>query len=789
MFLSSLNIDVQIHQEEVKKPSHSSVVLVPLKSKSTAVQQLVLTITHLEDKVSAKLIDDTAQLVFREWQSVFPLYPVQRAFADILSGDSIEIYITFDATNIFSNTQIRNIKKTISELFETELKKVVNSAKKEVEPVVEQMYEANLSSYSDPSKRRADLDLRERFSNLQQENSELQSALQQSKMDELTQKESIDELRSEIEKQQRSLTGVAERSNYQKPEITEAYQKIQKGLEDTNFKLRQAQQELLDKQREIQRLQSVVVENERYINTLQSDYDQLRESSQFQLEKTLEENDQLKSELTEYKNEELNNKKTVQLMKSEMRQVISDTENMQEDLKQKLQRMQYENEELRTIIKENQEFEDRTHQELLEATRQLTDVKDIVNRLETENGLLTQEWELRYQTLVGEKEEISAAYKTSRELEMARNNELIELKTNLITLEQQLQQAELDKKQVDTDWQTRLMTEEREKERLVQQVVLDKDQFIRNKEQEVKRLSDRLAQQKQLVDKLMENQSDTQVAWQENHEALEVNYQQALEKTAKLEVEILSLVEKNKSLEIQLEALERVEPIVAIKTTDEVELDMIQQEIDQEVAELTATSEALEEISSLEADDDYYAYDEEDSDYEYDYDEEDSDYEYGYDDDDYDYHEVDDLVEYHPESIKEDIEELLDSKDDDGKEKISKKDYAIYELYINNLKDLVEQADEEEFKEFVEPKMKKFKKFKKEFEEDVKAPTLFSRKYKLTTGLANEMKAYVLMSRHLSVLLDVEVLESDYDYDYDSDYDYEYDYDYDYDYDSDYDYE
>ena len=75
-------------------------------------------------------------------------------------------------------------------------------------------------------------------------------------------------------------------------------------------------------------------------------------------------------------------------------------------------------------------------------------------------------------------------------------------------------------------------------------------------------------------------------------------------------------------------------------------------------------------------------------------------------------------------------------------------------------------------------KMKKFKKFKRDFEDDVKSPTLFSRKYKMETGLANQMKAYVLMSRHLSVLLDVEISDDEY-YDYDYGYDYDYDYEYD----------
>ena len=772
MFENKLNIDVQIHQEEIKKPDHTSLVLVPLKNQSPIVHQLVLKVDHLESDITPKQVDEISQTVFKEWQSIFPLYPVERAFADLLSGRSLEVYVTFNAANIFSNTQIRNIKKTISEMLETEIKRSLETSKeKKMESnASKRSYELPLFEQESHVSRQQDLELRDRFSHLRQENSDLQSALQQSKYDELTQKESINELRLELDRQQRSL---AEMKDTDYTEQTSAYQKVQEALEETGDKLRQSQQDLLDKQRKIQRLQSIVAENERYVASLQSDYDQLRESSNFQLERTLEENDRLKSELIDYKNQELENKEALHLVKAEMRQIILETENVQEELRQKLQRIQHENEELRAVINENQKFEEKTHEELIETTRELARVNDLMKQLQTEKELVNQEWETKYGLLSIEKEELAVAFKASHELENTRSQEILELRNHLVSLEQRLQQAELDKKQSETEWQTRLMTEERQNEQMIQQISLDKEQFVRNKEQEIQRLSERLEQQKQLVDKLMTTQSNTQAVWKDNTTTLENNYQIAKENSTELEAEIARLLGVNQDLQRKLAKYEAEEIEVAstelpiIPEIPEMDLETLDQAIEQELAEPIVEEIVTEEIADEE---EYYDYESDDEDYGYIYEYDDEDY-------DYDYHEVDDLVSYNPESVEEDVNELLDNKDDEGKAKITKRDFAVYELYLDNLEKLVEQADGEDFKAFVEPKMKKFKRFKKEFEEDVKSPTLFSRKYKLSTGLENQMKAYVLMSRHLSVLLDVEVSEDD-DYGYDYDYDYEYDYEY-----------
>ncbi|MDR2276983.1 MAG: hypothetical protein LBE23_03935 [Vagococcus sp.] len=89
MFGKPLNIEIQIYQEEIKKPENTSLVLVPLKNQSSVVHQLVLKVEELRIGISPKQIDDISQVVFKEWQTIFPLYPVERAFANILSEQTL----------------------------------------------------------------------------------------------------------------------------------------------------------------------------------------------------------------------------------------------------------------------------------------------------------------------------------------------------------------------------------------------------------------------------------------------------------------------------------------------------------------------------------------------------------------------------------------------------------------------------------------------------------------------------------------------------------------------------
>lgn len=824
MFLDELNIDVQIYQEEVKKPNTSSIVLVPLQNKSEVTNQLLLKWSDREGHLTQKDIDEASQVVFKEWERIFPLYKIERAFVDISSRGTIEVYVTFDSSNIFSNTQIRNIKKTISELLVKEIKNVSNntatkpserrSVRAESKHINNQASLAQQKlSDAEKTHRRVELDLRERFNTLKKENSDLQMALQQSKADELNQKETIGHLTLQIERQQRTLNDLSEGKVSRDAEAEERYRQLQEQLDDLNYKLRQSSQELLEKQREIQQLQNVVSDNDRYVTSLQADYDQLRESNNSQVEQLLQENDLLKSDLITYQNNELNDKQQVQAFKNEMRQVSLEKENIQEELTQKLQRVEYENNELRTVLKENQVFEDKTQQDLVQTTRDLNTTRESLKQLETENSLLTHEWEARFQKVATEKEELATAYNTSRQLEMERQNELIQLKDRLMTLEQNLQQAGLEQQRVVTKWESRVADEQREKDRILQQANIEKEQFSRNKEQEIKRLSERLEQQQQLVDKLMATNTETQTSWQENYQLLETNYKNAREKSSQLEQEISRLVQENQRLEQRLAGMENrkatmiptpvitpvVEEVAApsleeIIQTPVVAVDPVQQEIDNEVASLEKPKAKVKPSPEVEdvayEEESYYSYEEDseddydegyEDDYGYDDDyEDDYDYDYDYedeydDDDDYGYSEVDDLIGYDPETVREDVEELLDSADEEGTEKVSKKDFAVYEEHLDKLKRRLDKTEDIEFKTFVTPKMKKFNKFKNKFEEDVVAPKLFSRKYKIEEGTFNQLKAYVLMSRHLEVLAGED--EED-DYGYEDDYDYDYDYDY-----------
>lgn len=804
MFSNELNIDVQIYQEEVKKPSNSSQVLVPIQNKSEIINQLLLKWSDRESKLTQKNIDEVTRNIFREWESTFPLYKIERAFAEVSSRGSIEVYVTFDSKNIFSNTQIRNIKKTITDLLVKELEKITvkNETTRPEQVESNRFRQTGTSTHKkatdvDQVQRRAELDLRDRFNTLKKENNELQMALQQSKADELSQKESIGQLKLQMERQQRVLNEMNEGKNAHNTEEKERNRQLQEQLDDVNYRLRQSSQELLERQREIQQLQLVVSDNENYINGLQADYEQLRTANNTQIEQLLEENDMLKTDLIDYRNSELDDKQKVQIIKNELHQLTLEKENIQEDLKQKLQRMEYENDELRTVFKENQVFEDKTQQDLNETTRELTKFRDDVKRLETENSLLTREWETRYQNLSNEKEELAIAYNSSRQMDVERQNELIQLKNNVVSLEQNLQQAGLEQQRSVSLWEERVSKEERETTRILQQATLDKEQFSRNKEQEIKRLSDRLAQQQGLVDKLMLSQKETQENWQENYQLLETNYKTARDRSTQLEQEISRLLQDNQLLETKLAGLEQrntrvvspvipVAPVVAavvapsvaaIVEQNNIVNDSLQAEIDNEVASLDVPKAKVAPKVEKEI-----AYEEEveteaaDSDYDYDYDEYGYDDEYEYDDeyDDDDVNETDDLLGYDAETVKEDIEELLDNTDDEDIEKVSKKDFAIFEERIDGLKRLFEKTEDVDFKNFVAPKMKKYNKLKNKLDEDVKGPKLFSPKYKIESGLFNEIKAYALMSRHLQLLAG-EDDEEEYDYD---GYDYDYGYDY-----------
>lgn len=178
----------------------------------------------------------------------------------------------------------------------------------------------------------------------------------------------------------------------------------------------------------------------------------------------------------------------------------------------------------------------------------------------------------------------------------------------------------------------------------------------------------------------MATQSNTQAGWKDNTTTLENNYQLAKENSTELEAEIARLLGVNQDLQRKLAKYEAEEieldftELPIIPEIPEMDLESLDQAIEQELAEPIVEKIVTEEI----ADEEYYDYELDDEDYGYIYEYDDEDY-------DYDYHEVDDLVSYNPESVEEDVNELLDNKDDEGKAKITKRDFAVYELYLDNL--------------------------------------------------------------------------------------------------------
>ncbi|MGO3733244.1 MAG: hypothetical protein ACTJHC_08700, partial [Vagococcus sp.] len=672
MFFEDVNIDVQIYQEEVKKPSESSIILMPSKQQGAQINQLLLKWTDSEGVLTQKDIDQVGQSLFQEWESTFPLYQLERAFVDMTGYHTIELYMTFDASTVFSNTQIRNIKKNSPELLKKELQKVTEHAeagdRKQVAKTESNQLTNRVSllqqqlTDTEQSQHRIERDLQDKLNAMKRENSDLQMKLQQSKADELSQKEKLGRLTVLVEKQQRTLDDLSNGSNQVKNEYDERYRQLKDENDDLNYQLRKSNTELLDKQRDIQQLEQTISQHDRYVQTLQVDLDRAKQSNDVQLNQLMAENEALKADVIRYQNNELAAQKSVQgtqtellALKNDITQLHLERDNRQEEMQQKYQRAQFENEELRAVLKENQTFEDQTQHELVEVTRELGAKRERVKQLETENQLLAHEWESRYQHIQSERDELTVLLDNTRQLDVERQNELMQLNDRLSTQEQTMRQAVLETERMTSKWQERLALLEVENKRLVQQSEIEKEQIARSKQNEIKHLSDRLTQQQELVSKMVASQKDTQSSWQDNYKQLEKNYQQARQQTANYEQELLVLKQKNQTLEAKLSHLEQLDKVssdvsdldqplgipasafahAVIPELTTVEDNQLMDDIDREVEELTvpvvdtpaAISEDVEEpIPNI-------SYEDESSEDEYGYNEDDDDYDYDYEDD------------------------------------------------------------------------------------------------------------------------------------------------------------
>lgn len=787
-----LNVDVQIYQDELKKPTSSSLMLIPLSEESTTRNQLLLRWSNVGKELSQSDIESLSKRFFISWEEQFPLYQVERAFVDRHPRRPIEFYITFQASNIYSNTQIRNIKKKAPNLLRKELQTVYQEANVRVSAGQETTESSQLNqrmsllqqqlSDSEQSQRRIESEWQDKLLQLQRENNDLQLRLQQSKSEELAKKDQIGRLTLELEKQQRLLDQKETHYSETTTGIEVKYRGLQEELEDLTYQYRQTTQELFEKQREIQNLQYEVTNHDQLVQSLQLDFDRLKEANNQQIQQLMSENETLKQDIITYQTQDLETRRATQGIQSEMLGLKNDVarlslekETIKDEYLLQTQRIETENKELHTILSENQAFEEQMQSELLLTTQELNAQVEKARQLELEMSRIQQEWETRQRTVQLENDNLSVSLENARQLERERQAELINLNEHIVSQEQALQMARLEKDRLTTKWKTRIAEIEREKEELLKQTQLEKEQFVRSKELEIQRLTERLQQQQGLVEQLMKNQQESQSSWQGNYKQLEENYQKIKEQSTQFEQEVIRLRQENRLLEGKKEISSSMfyeeEPVMPVSSIEvpvieTLTSDIVVPEITESVTETPVLTPVTPEISDMYTDDKDYDYEDE---YEDEY-----DYEYDYD------YEDDSFLGYHKESIEEDIEEYFDDIDDDSITKVSKQDYQELEEHLDSLKKrFKETPNEEAFKLVAHAKMKKFKKFESKFENDVKKPRLFSRKYKMEEGLLNQAKGYALISYHLGYLLGDLDNDDDYDYDdYEDDYDYDYDYDY-----------
>lgn len=638
MSLEELVIDAQLYQGEPKKPTTNSVILLPVQNITTKKNQILLKWSNKTLNMSQKGLDQAAQIFFSEWALAFPLYPVERAFLDTTKHGNLEMLITFDASSLYSNTQIRNIKSTSPRL----LKKALETTSDSIE----------------------------------------QNELGQTS----------------------SLSG--------------HYDQISQVKESNFVQLEADKKDLNQKQKLNQKLENSLTGNDQFIETLQSDLMKLRQ-----------ENETLKDTIIHLKDIEMDytqknqaSETEVFILKTRIADLMLEVENGVEEWRQKYQRAQFETEELRLIITENQEFENR---ELVEA------------------------WEKKYSDVVNKKEEITSQYELLVEQLQSQQQEILELSEKNIQKDYQIQQLNYEHIQ-----------QQEEYSQIIAQKEVDKDNLERTKDAEIERLSKRLSQQQTLVSQVMDSQKNNQIKWQENYSKIEQNYRIASEKVLSLEKELSQLRQANIQLQYRSEQSLASESL-DVELPKDVDLpqaldiklptyadEVVHTEVDTETVKVV-------EDSSVEVSDEEYAYEDdydEDYDYEYDY-----EYAYDYDYSDYDdYSEDDDVLGYDAESVMDDVDELLyESAEEDGTVKISKKEYELFKHSLDELKERWEELGDQDlkFKEWATPKMKKFKRFDKGLDSNVTPPKLFSRKYKMEESVWCEMQAYALISRHIETIL------------------------------------
>lgn len=723
MTLEEFVIDVQLYQDETKEPTEESVTVLPAQNITTKKNQLQLKWSNRKMKLSRSVIIKTVDLFLTQWKQTFSLYPIERVFIDYAAHERIELLITFDANRLYSNTQIRNIKANAPEL----LKKALNKAYAQY-GLIEATPTSTVSSSSTMDYDRFDT---------------TSSAVT----------EAMTFVASEnISSNENSLV-------------------VGKDAINTNQKILDLDQQILEKSQVIQSY-------EKNIKSVQREYET-------KIEQVLQENDKLKQKILSYQDKEIDYRQQLQLSQSEIFTLKNNVSELNVSLEQdrglwkrRLQSLQTENDDLRRVIIENQQFEEQVQNSLRKATDSLQEKEELLAQIQQENELTVKEWELKLQQVSDDKERLNTQHERLNELLAERQEMIQQLTDELGQKERDLSKLIFDHQQATQEFQHQLALKDEELTGLDQ-----------SKNEEIQRLSDRLEKQQKLVDQLMTSQESTQNKWQDNYNRLEKNYRAAASKVFDLEQEL------SKLRQVSVTASAMTEPVFPnlpvddeLNFNDELismpQLDSFDLDIEASVGSEPVVDE-IEIEDNLDksyqyTDDDYeygyqydgeysYSYDDEDDDYDedydYDYDSDDYDEDYDYDyedyDEDYDYEDEydDDVLGYDEETIMEDVDSILeDTEDEEGKEKIRKKEFSAFESQLDELSDRWKELDDQDvkFKKWAAPLMKKFDRFYRKLDDNVKEPSLFSRKYVTTEEVWGQIQAYALISRHIETLLNYE---------------------------------
>ncbi|MGX6971333.1 hypothetical protein [Vagococcus bubulae] len=752
MSLEDLVIDVQLYQEETKQPNSNSVILLTNQNIAMKKNQLLLKWSNRRARISEQTIKQAVGIFLSKWKQNFYLYPVERVFLDYSAHERIELLITFEASRLYSNTQIRNIKTTAPNLFKLAITEAQEQFGDATRAQYNQSMQPGLMGYDD-----------NKFSMGTHAQKPMSSSQVSSRFDD----------------------------------------------------------DLFGKDQKIYSLEQQLNENSRVIKSFEQEIKSVRQEYEQKIEQVVIENDDLKQRIISYQDNEIDYRQQLQLNQSEILSLKNNVtelnfelENEANNWQEKLKAIQTENEELRLVINENQQFEEQVQRSLDESNQKLKEKENQLIRLEQESNMLTKEWQMKYQQISIENERLKEQQLRLEDLLSERQDMIQVLNDELTQKELAIQEIAQENQRIAQRMQEELTRRE-----------MDFNNLNRTKNEEIQKLSTRLEKQQDLVNQLMDSQETSQVKWQDNYNRLEKNYRMAADRVFDLEKELKEL-QNNSYAGHSLDPRSRMNdfsypssqqnsfnntndnfgrysddamfkddnsqlfanndiPVnnTVLPTSDELmanEFDKPSQEdIHNDVEDFKKEDYPADDYESDDYEyyeddlsDDYEYYedyeDDESDDYEYyedyeDYTDEDNDLSDDYEEYDYEeyryYNEKDDTLGYDSVTIMNDVDSILyETQYEEGKEKIRKKEYEVFEEQLDLLPDRWKalKSQDMKFKKWAKPKMKKFDRFYRNLEEDIRPPKFLSRKYVMTEEVWGEVQAYALISRHLQTILDYE---------------------------------